>query len=354
MKHDRVVVGMSGGVDSSTAAWVLREEGYRVTGVTLRLSCGAPSGGSREPCRDDETLRRTRRLCEGLGIEHHVIDVGDEFAATVIRDLVDGYRAGRTPNPCIVCNEKVKFPGLVRAADRLGCERIATGHYARLVRRPRGAPLVAVGRDARKDQSYFLYRVPASILERTLFPLGESLKESVRRGAVRLWPKAEFPRESQDICFVPGGDLDGFLRERIGMAPGDVVDPGGRVLGRHDGAHLCTIGQRRGFGIAGGVPLYVAAIDAARRRVVLGPREALRRGGAVCGSLRLRTRDLSGPLEARIRYASPPAAVSSAQRRDGRLVVAFHEPQWAVTPGQSLVLYRGGVVIGGGIIERET
>jgi tRNA-uridine 2-sulfurtransferase len=353
MMHERVVVGMSGGVDSSAAVWMLHERGVRVTGVTLRFYCYARSSGSPRPCCSDAALRRARRLCAKLGIDHHVIDVEDAFRETVVRDFLDEYRSGRTPNPCVVCNEKVKFPGLIRVADRLGAERIATGHYARLVRSPRGAPLIAAARDARKDQSYFLYRVPAGILERTIFPLGDMLKTSVKLLAPRFEAAPGTERESQDVCFLPDGDLGAFLRERIGSFPGDVVDRDGRVLGRHDGAHLCTIGQRRGFRIAGGVPLYVSAIDVARNRVVLAPREALFHRGAVCGSLRLRTRDLSGPLGVRVRYARPIAEVSRVERREGLVAVTFREPQWAVTPGQSLVLYREGVVVGGGIIEKE-
>ncbi len=353
MEHERVVVGMSGGVDSSTAAWILREAGYSVTGVTLRFYCYARGRGGRRPCCGDAALRRARRVAAALGIDHHVIDVEGAFRETVVADFVGEYRRGRTPNPCIVCNEKVKFPGLLRAADMLECARIATGHYARLVPRRGGAPLLAAARDARKDQSYFLYRVPPRILARALFPLGGMLKESVKRLAPRFESGAGACRESQDICFIPDGDLAAFLRERIGAAPGDAVDAEGRVLGRHEGVHLYTVGQRKGLGIAGGARLYVSALDSARRRIVLSPREALFHRGAVCGGLRLRTRDLSGAVSAKVRYARPAAPAARVEAGDGRLTVIFREPQWAVTPGQSLVLYRGDAVIGGGIVERE-
>ena len=352
MKTEHVVVGMSGGVDSAAAARILHEKGSRVFGVTLRFFCYARSAGSPRPCCSDALLTRARRLCAKLGIDHHVVDCEDEFRETVVRDFVDGYRAGRTPNPCVLCNEKVKFPALIRAADRLGCERIATGHYARLVSRRGGAPLLAAAVDAKKDQSYFLYRVPARILRRTIFPLGEMLKESVKGAAVREGSGGEKQRESQDVCFLPDGDLRRFLGERIGFSAGDIIDRDGRVLGRHDGAHLYTVGQRKGLRYAGGVPLYVSAIDARRNRVVLGRRDEALSAAALCGSLRLRTRDLEGDLTAKIRYGRAPAGVAAIVRRGPLLEVTFREPQWAVTPGQSLVLYRGPLVIGGGIIEK--
>jgi tRNA-specific 2-thiouridylase len=356
MKTEAVVVGMSGGVDSAAAAWMLHEQGYRVSGVTLRFYCYARSAASTRPCCSDALLRRARRLCAKLGIDHHVIDVEKDFDETVVRDFVDGYRAGRTPNPCILCNEKVKFPALVKAADWLGCGRIATGHYARLVSGGSGAPLLAAAFDTKKDQSYFLYRVPVKILRRTLFPLGETLKESVKTASARFGTGHEGQRESQDVCFLPDGDLRRFLGERIGFAPGQIVDRNGRVLGRHDGAHLYTIGQRKGLGVAGGIPLYVSGIDMHANRVVLGPREEIFGARVLCGSLRLRSRDLSvsGGLAAKIRYGRAPAEVARAVRRGPLLEVSFREPQWAATPGQSLVLYRGGVVVGGGIIEKAT
>jgi tRNA-specific 2-thiouridylase len=352
MNAEQVVVGMSGGVDSAAAARILHEKGYRVFGVTLRFYCYARSAGSTRPCCSDALLRRARTLCAKLGIDHHVVDVEEEFRETVVRDFLDGYRAGRTPNPCIRCNEKVKFPALARAADRIGCERIATGHYARLVRGAGGAYLVAAAADARKDQSYFLYRVPARLLRRTLFPLGETLKEAVKSAAAAGGIDGGTQRESQDICFLPDGDLRRFLGDRIGFAAGDIVDREGRVLGRHDGAHLYTIGQRKGLRFAGGVPLYVSAIDARRNRVVLGRRDEAFSAGAVCRSLRLRSRDLGAGLAAKIRYGRASVEVALAVRRGPFLEVTFREPQWAVTPGQSLVLYRGGIVVGGGIIER--
>jgi tRNA-specific 2-thiouridylase len=349
--NERVVVGMSGGVDSTAAAWLLRERGFEVVGVTLRLYCYARSAGGARPCCSDALLRRARRFCARAGVPHRVIDVEAAFARRVVSPFVAEYRRGRTPNPCVACNELVKFPALARAADELGCGAIATGHYARLVAGARGAPFIAAAADAAKDQSYFLYRIPVRILRRTIFPLGDLSKEAARTIAARLGSDAAGSRESQDVCFVPDGDLRRFLAERIGDRPGDAVDGAGRFLGRHRGIHTVTIGQRKGLGIAGGKPLYVAGIDAAANRIVLAPKDDVYHGGARCGSLRMRTRALDGPLAARTRYRRSFSPVRGAVLAGRFLEVRFAEPQWAVAPGQSLVLYRNGVVVGGGVIE---
>jgi tRNA-specific 2-thiouridylase len=345
-----VVVGLSGGIDSSMAAWMLAEQGYRVAGVTLRFYCYARSGSSRRPCCSDAALRRARAICARLGIAHRVIDAEDEFARTVIDPFVREYRRGRTPNPCIVCNAKVKFPALARVADWLGCRFVATGHYARLARDPRGRVFLAAAIDGRKDQSYFLYRVPVKILERAIFPLGEMSKGELSDRAAALGVRAPGVPESQDVCFVADGDLERFLGERIGSRAGEVVDARGRFLGTHSGVHHYTIGQRKGLGIAGGQPLYVREIDAGRRRIVLGPKEDVFHSAALCRGLKLRTFDLGGSLKAKVRYRKPLAEVACAERSGSELTVLFREPQWAITPGQSLVLYRGDLVVGGGII----
>jgi tRNA-specific 2-thiouridylase len=353
MKREGIVVGMSGGVDSSTAVRILCERGYRVIGVTLRFFCYTRARASARPCCSDALLRRARQLCARLGIEHHVIDAEAEFSEKVVSNFIDEYRAGRTPNPCIVCNEKVKFPALLRVADWLGCDRIATGHYAKLLSRDaHGKRYLAAGSDGTKDQSYFLYRVPVGVLMRTIFPLGELSKEVVRRWAPALGCGHERALESQDVCFIPEGNLKEFLCERIGCVAGDVVDEEGHVLGTHEGAHLYTVGQRRGLGVAGGAPRYVAAIDASRNRVVLAARERVFHAGALCGSLKLRRRDIGLPCKARVRHRRPLVDVIHIERRGKTLLVRFREPQWAVTPGQSLVLYENGVVVGGGIIEQ--
>jgi tRNA-specific 2-thiouridylase len=347
-----VVLGMSGGVDSSTAAWTLSERGFRVVGVTLRFYCYARAAGAPRACCSEVSLRRARALASRLGIEHRVIDAEREFREAVVANFLDEYRRGRTPNPCIVCNERVKFPALARVADLLGFRFIATGHYARLERGTGGKIFLAAAADAAKDQSYFLYRVPVKLLERTLFPLGGMSKSEVKRVAVALDLPAAGARESQDVCFLPEGNLGTFLSERLEAAPGEVVDRSGRVLGTHEGVFHYTIGQRKGFGIAGGVPLYVGEIEAAERRIVLEPKPRLFHRTAVCANVKLRVADLGGELAGRVRYRRPLAEVERVERAPGRLRVLFREPQWAITPGQSLVLYRGGLVVGGGIVER--
>ena len=349
-KGGAVVVGMSGGVDSSTAAWMLAEQGYRVVGVTLRFYCYARSAASPRPCCSEASLRRARALCSRLGITHRVIDAEDDFERTVIENFIREYRSGRTPNPCIVCNEKVKFPALARVADWLGCRFIATGHYARIVRGEHRKALLAAAADEDKDQSYFLYRVPVRLLDRTIFPLGEVRKGEVKRAAASLGIHSAGDRESQDVCFLPEGNLGKFLSERIGSRPGEVVDRRGRVLGRHEGVFNYTIGQRKGFGIAGGAPLYVESIDAAARQIVLAPREEVFHSVAVCRALKLRSFRLERPLWGKVRYRKPLAEVAGVECRGGELTVEFREPQWAITPGQSLVLYSDSVVVGGGII----
>ncbi len=344
---EKVVVGMSGGVDSSVAAALLKESGYSVTGLTLRFlcdSCGRRDGS------DDDSVSRSRDVCGEIGIEHRTKDVSAEFREKVIRYFTDEYRDGRTPNPCIVCNEKVKFPAISAVADSLGARKIATGHYARLARDGKGRLLLGAATDRSKDQGYFLYRVPVRILKKTLFPLAYLRKDEVLSIADGIGLHTKAGKESQDICFLPGGDISGFLGARIGTAEGDVVDCEGNVLGRHDGIYRYTIGQRKGLGIASGAPMYVRSLDPVRNRIVLAGDEDLFTGVVECSSLRMRVMDPRLPLDAKIRYRHVPAKVRSLERRGNSLTVVFDNPQRAVTGGQSLVLYSGGMIIGGGLI----
>jgi len=342
---------MSGGMDSSVAALLLKERGFRVVGVTLRLLPPSERRVDPRSCCSDESVRRAEAICGRLGIEHVTHDCSAAFSDTVIREFVDGYRAGRTPNPCITCNEKIKFPQLAAAADRKGCSRIATGHYAGIVRDDRGRPLLASSPDERKDQSYFLYRVPVALLERAIFPLQEMGKEGARSIAERSGLLEAGAGESQDVCFLGGTDLRGFLSGHLEEAEGEVVDGGGRTLGRHGGFHNFTIGQRKGLGVSAGKPLYVTGVDAGRNLVTLGPEEELYSRTAICRGIRLRFRTLEGELRAKIRYRHAAAEVERVTRGGGEMRVVFRRPQRAVTPGQSLVLYRGGIVVGGGVIS---
>jgi tRNA-specific 2-thiouridylase len=351
MPETSAVIGMSGGLDSSVAALMLKEQGYRVVGVTLRLLSSSASNEGPKSCCSDAAIMRAKKICRRFGIEHLTIDCRTRFSETVIREFVDEYRAGRTPNPCITCNEKIKFPQLAAAADRKGCSRIATGHYAGLVKDGRGRILLASSPDVQKDQSYFLYRVPVSLLERTLFPLQGMSKEDVRSKASRYGLREEGTRESQDVCFLGGTGLSDFLSGRLRDSGGRVIDEGGRTLGRHGGTHNFTLGQRRGLGISSEKPLYVTGVDAERSIITLGSEEELYSPTAVCHRLRLRFRKPTGPLRAKIRYRHAAAEVERVESGGGSMKVRFRKPQRAITPGQSLVLYREGIIVGGGVIS---
>ncbi len=352
MLRDGVAVGMSGGVDSSTAAWALHEQGYRVVGVTLRFFCYERSYLPTRSCCSETALRRAKEVCARLGIDHHVLNVEPDFSKHVINYFIEEYRKGRTPNPCVICNEKVKFPALGRIADWLGLAHVATGHYVRLVEKPAGRIFLASAFDRAKDQSYFLYRVPVKLLARTVFPIGEMEKGAVNRISKELGFSARVPKESQDVCFLPDGDLRAFLSAHIEHRRGEVVDQEGRILGYHRGVSSYTIGQRRGLGIGGKVPLYVKSIDVRRNRIVLAPESELYSTVAWCRRVKLRGRAPHHSLLVKVRYRHRPAEVESIERRDNRLLVRFKDQQRAITPGQSLVLYRGDVVVGGGIIEK--
>jgi tRNA-specific 2-thiouridylase len=331
---------------------ILHESGYRVVGVTLRLFCYAGARTSERACCNERALRRARAVCTRLGIPHHIVDVEDAFARLVINRFVLAYARGRTPNPCIACNEHVKFPALLRTADVLGAEHIATGHYARLARRRGGAPLLARAADRDKDQSYFLYRVAAGTLGRVLFPVGGMKKDEARETVSALDVEPGRGRESQDVCFIPDGDLAAFLGARIAPRRGRIVDPSGRVLGRHEGIHRYTVGQRKGLGVSAPAPRYVKEIDAARNEIVLAAEKELYERDIICTHVRLRSRTLDASYRAKIRYRHPPAAVETVRRCGASLAVRFSRAQRAATPGQSLVLYEGDIVAGGGIISR--
>ncbi len=348
-----VAVGMSGGVDSSAALWLLHRSGYRVAGVTLRMLCLSGGAVSDRACCSIESVQRASRLCERLGVPHYLVDVERRFRDLVIAGFIEEYRRGRTPNPCIVCNEKIKFPALAETADRLGLAHIATGHHARVVKGPGGRSYIATAADGEKDQSYFLYRVPVALLGRSLFPVGEMQKAEVRYLAEEAQIEPVPSRESQDVCFLLDGDLRAFLDRHIGGREGDVVNSEGRVLGRHRGVYRYTVGQRRGFGIAGPAPLYVRRIDARRNRIELAPEDELYTRTVRCRGVRLRSRFIAPPLTAKVRYRHHAADVEMVTRGGGGLTVVFSRPQRAPTPGQSLVLYRDGMVMGGGIIEHS-
>jgi tRNA-specific 2-thiouridylase len=356
-----VVVAMSGGVDSSVAALLLKERGYDVTGVTMNLF-SLP----RELCRSEElrsccgwkAVEDAHRVAMDLGVPHLVVDLRREFEAAVIADFGREYSRGRTPNPCIRCNERVKFGLLLDKARRLGAGMIATGHHARVIKRPGGDGCqLKKGKDRSKDQSYFLYRLRQAQLTRILMPVGDFTKAEVREMARRCGLPVAEKRESQEICFAPLGDYPEFLAGRAPRAfqPGPIESPDGRVLGAHGGIGHYTIGQRRGLGISAPQPLYVITIEAARNAVIVGGEADLRRRGLLASEVRwIDGRPLQEPIEvrAKIRYKHKAAGARIVPLSGRRVRVDFDRPQRAITPGQSVVFYRRDVVLGGGIIER--
>lgn len=360
-KKLRVVVAMSGGVDSSVAAGLLKEAGHEVIGVTMNLFALPP-----EICRSEDlrsccgrkAMEDAHEAACRLGIEHLVVDLREEFERRIIADFCQEYGRGRTPNPCVRCNERIKFGLLLERARRLGADRLATGHYARIrYDRESGRYLLKKGRDRAKDQSYFLYPLSQAQLARTLFPVGEYVKSEVRRLA-RKWhlPAAEKP-ESQEICFVPLGRYSDFLRRRIPRAflPGPVKDRGGSVLAMHKGIGYFTVGQRRGMGIAAPRPLFVTAIDRVTKTVIVGEDEDLFQRSLLAGRVNWISLDgIKAPIRvrAKIRSRHEAAKASLIPLSRGHLRVDFDRPQRAITPGQSVVFYQRDIVVGGGVIIR--
>lgn len=340
----RVAVGLSGGVDSAVAAALLKAEGYEVIGVMLRLWGDA--------AEDD-----ARRVAQTLGIPFHVLDFRDCFRREVVDYFADEYRRGRTPNPCVVCNRRVKFGELLAWAEKAGAQYIATGHYAR-VEQHNGRYVLRRCASADKDQTYVLYGLSQEQLARTLMPLGTYDKDAVRALAKELaLPVADKP-DSQDICFIPDGDYMRFLREFAGYqgTPGSFLDMQGNVIGRHDGVARFTIGQRKGLGMTFGRPMFVVDIDAATGDVTLGEAGTEYADGLVAEGMNfLPFEHLEDTLHCtcKTRYRSKETPCTVEPLGDGRVHVRFERPERAVTPGQSVVLYDGDMVLGGGIIARR-
>jgi tRNA-specific 2-thiouridylase len=351
---DKIVVGLSGGVDSSVAAATLHHQGYAVEGLTLWLMKGKGQCCS-------EGMVDAARLCEDLGIPYHVVDSRDVFQAQIVDYLVQGYGAGVTPLPCSQCNKAVKFgPMLHYARETLGITTIATGHYARIAYDPdRDRYQLCRAVDATKDQSYFLYDLPQDVLAATRFPLGDQTKAETRRMAAELGLHTAEKPESQDLCLIEAhGSMQSFLDRYLAPTEGDIVDQSGTVLGRHTGIHHYTIGQRKGLGIAAPHPLYVVAIDAGRNRVIVGDRDSTHQ--PECTIRQVNWVSMAAPeaplrAQAQIRYRSlaVPATIIPLEGGD-RVRIVFDEPQFSITPGQAAVWYdeaSNSILWGGGIIE---
>jgi tRNA-specific 2-thiouridylase len=351
---------MSGGVDSSVAAALLREAGHEVVGVTLRTAPWqepTDAAGRFGSCCSSGTAAAARQVARRLDIPYYLLNHEREFADRVIADFTREYGAGRTPSPCVVCNREVKFGTLLRRALAWNGEAVATGHYARVAPDPRtGRVLLLTARDPAKDQSYFLWPLDQTQLARARFPVGGLSKPEVRARARALGLATAATPESQELCFV-SGDYREFLRARAPevFRPGPIVDEAGRTVGEHAGLGAYTVGQRRGLGRLGPAATFVIELDPVRNAVVVGPREALRAMRLVAEQVNLiacETLEAPVEVEVRVRHRAPRVAARVAPVAAGQLEVRLHTPQYAITPGQSVVFYRGDVVVGGGVIAR--
>jgi tRNA-uridine 2-sulfurtransferase len=361
MRGERIVVGMSGGVDSSVAAALLAEAGHEVVGVTMRVwpwRDSAEAVSRFGACCGGEAVDDARRVARALGIPYYLLNMAAEFDRAVIGPFAESYRRGRTPVPCVACNTDLKFGSLLARAQAWDAAAVATGHYARVARDPvSGRWALRRARDRRKDQSDFLWPLTQAQLASARFPLGELTKDEVREIARRLGLATADKPESQEICFVPDGDYRGYLkaREPAVFRPGAIVDRDGRALGRHGGVAGFTIGQRKGLGLTGRRPLYVIDLDADTDRVTVGAAADLERDRLeVSGAHFIAGEPPAEPLHvtAKIRHNHEPAPATVRVLEPGRAEVVFEAPQRAITPGQSCVWYRGDEVVGGGVIER--
>jgi tRNA-specific 2-thiouridylase len=352
----RVVVGMSGGVDSSATAALLLEQGYDVVGITLKLWPQDCVSRAEDKCCGPQAVTDARAVCHKLGVPYYLIDEAAEFQSKVIQYFADEYKAGRTPNPCVMCNQNLKFGRLIDRADQLGARYIATGHFARIEKSADASrTLLRRGRDSRKDQSYFLFSLRQDQLDRAMFPLGEKTKSDTREVARHCNLKTADKAESMEICFVPDNDYGRFLEQAklVQRHRGEIVDPEGQVLGHHDGVEFYTIGQRKGLGISSSKPLYVIELDAENNRVVVADDSMLDRDEFVahrCNWIPFDNPPQSFEAMVKIRYNHPGASATVTPLAGDSAKVKLHTPQRAVTPGQAAVFYQDDLVVGGGWI----
>jgi tRNA-specific 2-thiouridylase len=359
-KHGKILVAMSGGLDSTVTAVMLREEGYEVVGVTMKTWDYATSGGSKKEtgCCSLDSINDARSIAVKHGIHHMILDIRDEFGDFVIENFVDEYLAGRTPNPCVLCNTHIKWEALLKRANQLDCDFIATGHYAN-VREENSRFVVSKGLDENKDQSYVLWGLTQQSLSRTQFPLGKYRKSEIRQMAIDMgYDELVKKSESYEICFVPDNNYRGFLKRRVeGLEDrvdgGNFVSSEGKILGKHKGYPFYTIGQRKGLEIAVGEPLYVVSIHPETNTVVLGKEEDLNRKGMWVRGINMgKYSGLTEPLEAvtKIRYKNA-GTTSTLYQEGNRMKVIFDADVKGIAPGQSAVFYEGDDVLGGGWIE---
>lgn len=362
MSKGKVLVAMSGGLDSSVVAMMLHNDGYEVIGVTMKTWDYASSGGNTRTtgCCSLDDINDARQMAVDFGFPHIIIDIRSEFDEQIIDNFVDEYVAGRTPNPCVLCNTHIKWDALLRRADQLGCEFIATGHYAQ-VREESNRFVVSKGVDQTKDQSYVLWGLSQESLSRTIFPLGRMQKKDIRQIALDSgYESIAKKSESYEICFIPDNDYRGFLKRRVEgleerVEGGDFVDKTGKVLGKHRGYPFYTIGQRKGLEIALGEPAYVTGIHPDTNTVVLGGQEDLLKTKMSVRGLNLQKYErLSEPMESlvKVRYKHP-GSMAKIEQVGAEMNVSFYEEVSAIAPGQSAVFYEGDDVIGGGFIKKD-
>lgn len=343
----KVVVAMSGGVDSSVAAALLKEQGHDVIGVTMQIW---PNSSGSNSCCSLSAVEDARRVANKLGIPYYVVNFNKIFKKTVIDDFISQYNNGRTPNPCVRCNQYIKFDALLKKAQELGADRIATGHYARIWENRSGRYVLKKGIDPKKDQSYFLYPLSQEALSRTVFPLGDLTKVEVRKLAKKFSLNVADKEESQEICFV-----DGSFGDLFALKEGNIVDLKGNVLGAHKGYQLYTVGQRRGLRLSRPKPAYVVKIDPNMNEITVGEEGDVYGDELIAGHLNLVSlADISSPMKvkARIRYNAKDTDADIYPLSREKVKVTFNRPQFAITPGQSVVFYEEDEVIGGGIIEK--
>ena len=355
MNNKKVLIAMSGGVDSAVAALLIADAGYTGAGITMKLWENGMTVGESFDAQPDQNCLDAKKICDRLGIPHFSIELGNSFNECVVKKFIDEYVAGKTPNPCVECNKSIKFGRLFDAVEHYGYDALATGHYAKVVQNPSGSFSLKRAADESKDQSYFLWSVKASRLPHIILPLGEMTKSEIREIAARNSFENAHRKDSQDICFIPNGEYASFIRSHTDakFPSGSFIDVGGRILGDHSGIINYTIGQRKGLGIALGQPMFVKEKNADTNTVTLSTDAELYSDTLTAHSINLlECSSLSSPerLSVKIRYRHTPATATVTQTDSDSFTVRFDEPQRAAAAGQSVVLYDGDTVVGGGII----